>query len=39
MIQMRDTGGLDQGKSSGSGEKWPDFKYILQLMLAANAHG
>lgn len=28
MIQMRD-GSLGQGKSSGSGEKWLGFEYIL----------
>lgn len=39
VIQMRDAGGRTRVKSQGSGEKWPDFKYIWQLMLTANADG
>lgn len=34
---MRGNDGLGQGKSSGSGEKWSDFYYILQLTLTGFA--
>lgn len=39
MIQMREAGGLGQGKRNGTGEKWPDFEYSLQLMLTGDADG
>ena len=39
VIQMRDAGVWARIKSQGSGKKWPDFKYLWQLTLTANADG
>lgn len=39
VIQTRYAGGRARFRSKGSGEKWPDFEYIWQPMLTANADG